>query len=87
MDKRETYRKFSAPPIFHSDRYSLGVTRLKEPEFAVACYTFTFRARRLTGLGKTIEEHIIDGRATQVFGCDPEGRIRMFHEHFSQAAP
>jgi len=57
------------------------------PEFAVACCTFTFRARRLTGLGKTIEEHIIDGRARQVFGCDPEGRIRIFHEHFSQAAP
>lgn len=51
-------------------------------EAGVASYTFEFQATRTTATGKT-EEHIRNGRATQVFGYDPEGRLRIFHEHFS----
>ncbi len=49
---------------------------------AVATYTFEFHATRTTATGKS-EEHIRNGRATQVFGYDAEGRLRIFHEHFS----
>ncbi len=51
---------------------------------AVAAYTFRFHASRSDALGKTSEEHIEDGRATQVFALDADGRLRVFHEHFSQ---
>lgn len=49
---------------------------------AVASYTFEFHATRTTATGKT-EEHIRNGRATQVFAFDADGRLRIFHEHFS----
>jgi ketosteroid isomerase-like protein len=51
---------------------------------AVAAYTFRFHASRSEAYGKTTEEHIEDGRATQVFAFDPDGHLRIFHEHFSQ---
>ncbi len=52
---------------------------------AVACYTFEFRATRTTASGKS-EEHVKNGRATHVFGFDPDGNVRIFHEHLSVAA-
>jgi ketosteroid isomerase-like protein len=51
---------------------------------AIAAYMFRFHASRTDALGKTVEEDIRDGRATQVFALDPDGRLRIFHEHFSQ---
>jgi ketosteroid isomerase-like protein len=51
---------------------------------AVAAYMFRFHATRSDALGKTVEEDIQDGRATQVFALDTDGRLRIFHEHFSQ---
>jgi len=51
---------------------------------AVAAYTFRFHASRSDAMGKTSEEDIQDGRATQVFALDADGRLRIFHEHFSQ---
>jgi ketosteroid isomerase-like protein len=53
---------------------------------AVAAYTFRFHATRCDALGKYVEEDIQDGRATQVFGFDEDGSLRIFHEHFSQPA-
>lgn len=53
---------------------------------AVASYTFRFQASRSDALGKVTEENIHDGRATQVFALDTDGRVRIFHEHFSQPA-
>ncbi len=50
---------------------------------AVAAYTFTFRANRTLANGSSETENIANGRATQVFGFDAEGRLRIFHEHFS----
>ena len=51
---------------------------------AVACYTFQFHATRTIASGK-LEEDIRNGRATQVFGFDPDGEIKIFHEHLSVA--
>ena len=52
---------------------------------AVASYSFEFHATRSTATGKS-EENIRNGRATQVFAFDPDGRLRIFHEHFSLPA-
>ncbi len=51
---------------------------------AVAGYTFEFHASNVMGtLGKDIEEDIQNGRATQVFVQQPDGRICILHEHLS----
>jgi ketosteroid isomerase-like protein len=51
---------------------------------AVASYTFQFHASHAKiGLEKTPEEHVVNGRATQVFQLDPDGHIRILHEHLS----
>lgn len=55
-----------------------------ESTAGVASYTFEFHATRTSATGKS-EEHIKNGRATQVFGLDPDGQIRIFHEHMSMA--
>jgi ketosteroid isomerase-like protein len=34
-------------------------------------------------MGKTAEETIDNGRATQVFALDPSGELRIVHEHLS----
>lgn len=51
----------------------------------IACYTFQFHAMRTSSAGNQ-DEHITNGRATQVFGFDPDGNIRIYHEHFSLPA-
>jgi len=51
---------------------------------AVASYTFQFHATKVAGLlGKGQEEDIQQGRATQVFARDVEGKLRIVHEHLS----
>ena len=51
---------------------------------AVASYTFQFHATKVaTLLGKAAEEDIQQGRATQVFARDAEGKLRIVHEHLS----
>ncbi|HUR36973.1 MAG TPA: nuclear transport factor 2 family protein [Terriglobales bacterium] len=51
---------------------------------AVASYTFTFHASKVaSGLGAATEEDIRNGRATQVFAYDPDGKLRIVHEHLS----
>jgi hypothetical protein len=37
-------------------------------------------------MGKAIEETIEGGRATQVFGLNPQGELKIFHEHLSVQA-
>ncbi len=54
---------------------------------AVASYTFQFHANRAGLGGENVEEDIRNGRATQVFSFDPEGNLRIVHEHFSVVAP
>jgi len=51
---------------------------------AIATYTFQFHAAHAKiGIEKSSEEHVINGRATQVFAIDPEGELRIVHEHLS----
>ena len=51
---------------------------------AVASYNFEFHASKIaTGLNKAGTEDITNGRATQVFSYDAEGKLRIMHEHFS----
>jgi ketosteroid isomerase-like protein len=51
---------------------------------AVASYTFRFDASRvMTAQGKSADEHLEHGRATQVFVVDAEGKLRIIHEHLS----
>jgi ketosteroid isomerase-like protein len=51
---------------------------------AVASYTFTFHASKVaSGLSGAAEEDIRNGRASQVFSYDPEGKLRIVHEHLS----
>jgi ketosteroid isomerase-like protein len=57
---------------------------LADGSAAVADYTFQFHASKvMTALGSTTEEHIKYGRATQVFAYDPDGKLRIVHEHLS----
>src|SRR4051812_23794873 len=51
---------------------------------AVASYNFTFHATRVAaGVGQATEEDIKQGRATQVFRLEPDGRVLIVHEHLS----
>ena len=50
---------------------------------AVASYNFQFHANRAGAMGKTEEEDIKNGRATQVFMLDPDDKLRIVHEHLS----
>lgn len=51
---------------------------------AVASYTFRFDATRVAGgMGKSSDEHLMHGRATQVFMADLDGKLRIIHEHLS----
>jgi ketosteroid isomerase-like protein len=54
---------------------------------AVASYTFEFHASRVSGaLGKVVEEDIQNGRATQVYVQQADGRLCILHEHLSLVA-
>jgi ketosteroid isomerase-like protein len=51
---------------------------------AVCGYSFDFDATQVaTGLDNNAEEHLHDGRVTQVFCYDSEGQLRIMHEHIS----
>ncbi len=55
-------------------------------ENAVATYTYEFHVTGArVGLGRIADEHITDGRVTQVFVRDEDGALRIVHEHISQA--
>jgi len=64
--------------VGHVDVIMLGETS------GVASYTFQFHATKVTPAGgRAKEEHIAQGRATQVFSLDQDGVLRIVHEHFS----
>ena len=51
---------------------------------AVASYTFQFHATKVAGTAsQKQEENITNGRATQVFSYDADGKLRIVHEHLS----
>lgn len=62
---------------------TIEVVMLSESS-AVASYTFQLHASKVaSGVGKAQEEDIRQGRATQVFARDVEGKLRIVHEHLS----
>ncbi len=55
-------------------------------DVGVASYTFALHASKVAGaLGKSVDENIEHGRATQVFAYDADGHLRIMHEHLSIA--
>lgn len=51
---------------------------------AVASYTFQFHATKVAStMSQKTEENITNGRATQVFSYDADGKLRIVHEHLS----
>jgi ketosteroid isomerase-like protein len=51
---------------------------------AVANYNFTFHATKVAGgMAGSNEEDIKQGRATQVFRLESDGRVLIVHEHLS----
>ena len=63
---------------------TVDVILLADGAAAVADYTFQFHASKvMTAMGSSAEESIKHGRATQVFAHDPDGKLRIFHEHLS----
>lgn len=71
-----------------SVRIQLGLidVQLIDDIGAVASYTFKFHGLGIvTSSNKDAEETIDNGRATQIFILDPDGRLRILHEHLSSA--
>jgi ketosteroid isomerase-like protein len=52
---------------------------------AVASYNFSFHATKVGGAfgASSQDEDIKNGRATQVFQYDSDGKLRILHEHLS----
>jgi len=81
--KRRQREYFGPDSILRSQLGLVDVVMLSESS-AVACYTFQFHATKLAASGPRVEEHIGNGRATQVFAVDPgDKKIRIYHEHLS----
>ncbi|HWX53625.1 MAG TPA: DUF4440 domain-containing protein [Verrucomicrobiae bacterium] len=55
-------------------------------DVAVVSYTYQFHTARTITDGTLRQRHTLYGRATQVFQRDPQGRLRIVHEHLSAAA-
>ncbi len=55
---------------------------------AIAIYSFYFRAlnRAMAAAHGTLQEEVVPyGRATHIFRRDPDGKLRILHEHVSNA--
>jgi ketosteroid isomerase-like protein len=71
-----------------SVRVQLGLidVQVLTDAMAIASYTFNFHGLDVMSAShKNGEETVEYGRATQVFIVDPEGRLRIVHEHLSSA--
>ncbi len=84
--KRRQREYFQKDTVLRSTLGLIDVVMLSETA-AVATYTFQFHATKLSGTGAKTEEHITNGRATQVFAIDPsDRRVRIYNEHLSLPA-
>src|SRR5438270_47581 len=76
---------FQAKTMVNVKVGQMDVTLLGD-QAAVCGYSFDLDASHVaTGLGSDAEEHIHEGRVTQVFCYDSEGQLRIMHEHISVA--
>jgi ketosteroid isomerase-like protein len=79
--QREYFQKHS---VLRATPSMIDVIMLSE-HAAVASYNFTFHASKIATItgGNNHDEDIKNGRATQVFQYDSEGKLRILHEHLS----
>jgi ketosteroid isomerase-like protein len=76
---------FQAQTVVNVKLGTIDVAMLGD-QAAVCGYSFDFDATHVaTGLENDAEEHLHDGRVTQVFCYDSEGQLRIMHEHISVA--
>src|SRR5258707_3908256 len=73
-----------------SIEYQLGQIEvvLLSDTTAIAIYSFYFRAlnRAMAAAHGTLQEEVVPyGRATHIFRRDPDGKLRILHEHVSNA--
>jgi len=74
---------FHAKASLRSSTSNIDVILLGD-NAACASYLFQFHAMRVAGgLGNPVEEDIKQGRATQIFRLQPDGRVLIVHEHLS----
>jgi|SRR6185312_15794234 len=74
---------FHAKAALRSNAGNIEVILLGDNS-AAATYLFQFHAMRVAGgLGAPVEEDIKQGRATQIFRLEPDGRVLIVHEHLS----
>lgn len=74
---------FHAKSALRAEASNIEVILLSD-NAAVANYIFTFHATKVvSGAGTSTQEDIKQGRATQVFRLDADGRILIVHEHLS----
>jgi ketosteroid isomerase-like protein len=73
---------FHAKSTLRASANNIDVILLGE-QSAVANYTFQFHATKVAGVNSSVEEDIKQGRATQVFRTEPDGRVLIVHEHLS----
>jgi ketosteroid isomerase-like protein len=56
-------------------------------DVAIATYTYKFQSSKAQSDGSRTRQHTLFGRATQIFQLDPNGVLRIVHEHLSSASP
>jgi ketosteroid isomerase-like protein len=82
---QRTREYFHEACITNMELGAIEVVLLSETT-ALAIYAFHFRAlNRATARGTLQEEEISHGRVSQVFRRDPDGKLRILHEHCSSA--
>jgi len=54
-----------------------------DKSLALATYIFELHITQAVVTGRATETHIENGRATQLFALDPDGKLKIVHEHLS----
>ncbi|HKV05551.1 MAG TPA: hypothetical protein VJO53_10645 [Candidatus Acidoferrales bacterium] len=82
-------RSRQLPALASSSKAEVGPMdiQIAGPDVAIASYTYTFNTHRILADGTKVQLNTPFGRATQVFQCGDDGKLRIVHEHLSAAAP
>lgn len=82
---RKEREYFTPQTKFHAEILGPVNVQLLSDTIAVANYQFRWRASNMEQkvLGKKFDKAVRDGRATQVFTLNPEGKLLIVSEHLS----
>ncbi|HEY6273681.1 MAG TPA: nuclear transport factor 2 family protein [Terriglobales bacterium] len=80
-------REFFGPKSSVGAKLGAVSVQILGPNLASASYGFHFSIIRILPNGSRVEVEVPFGRATQVFECEPDGRMLIIHEHLSSAEP